>query len=207
MKNRFLGMIALVMAARLVAAENNWLAGELKDASQQLEQRQYGLVHDIYRNVLLVHQAVPLNATALEQTRSGLAATAARLNADEARTPGAAFMERAKRLGFVQVGTAWMPPQAKERLSSDAAAKLARLAHGKTCLVCKGQGVNICPNCVFGVVRCMVCSGTGRTGGSPITSRGATCMACDGRGKVKCVLCRSAGYSVCPKCDGIGDDE
>lgn len=207
MKNRFVGMIALAMAVRIVTAENDWLASELKDASQQLEQRQYGLAHDIYRNVLLVHQAVPLNATALEQARSGLAATAARLNADEARTPGAAFVERAKRFGFVQVGTAWMPPQAKERLSSDAAAKLARLAHGKACLVCKGQGVNICPNCVSGVVRCMSCNDMGRAGSSLITPRGTPCMVCDGRGKIRCVLCRGAGYGICPKCDGVGDVE
>jgi hypothetical protein len=204
MKNRFLLLIALGMAARLVVAEDDWRAGELKDAFRQLEQRQYNLSHDIYRNALLVHQAVPLNATALEQARSGIAATAARLKIDEARTPGAAFMERVKRLGFVQVGTAWMPPQAKERLSSDAAAKLVRLAHGRACLVCKGQGINTCPNCVSGVVRCMGCSGTGRMGGSPITSRGAMCLACDGRGKIKCVLCRGTGCGVCPKCDGIG---
>lgn len=196
--------IMLAAAARLLAAEGDWVAGELEAATREFDQRRFPLARDIYRNLLVTHQAVPLNATALAQARDGMAATARQLRGNEQKTPGAAFVERVQRLGFVQAGTAWLPPAVKAGLLADAAAKLTRLARGNACPACKGVGVSVCPNCVAGVARCISCSGTGRTGGSPVTFRGAPCPFCDGRGKAKCVLCKGSGYGVCPKCDGIG---
>ena len=204
MKNWFPATIVLAVAARLMAAEEDWVSKELDAAAQQLEQRHFALAHDVYRNLALVHQVAPLNAMAIQQVHNGIAATAGRLKADEVRTTSAGFVERAKRLSYVQVGSAWMPPQAKERLPANAAAKLGKLVQAKACPACQGQGVSSCANCQFGIVRCMACNGTGRTGGSPITSRGAPCVLCDGRGKVKCSLCRGTGFVVCPKCDGLG---
>ncbi|MBI5397125.1 MAG: hypothetical protein HZA91_17645 [Verrucomicrobia bacterium] len=204
MKPWFALAFAFVLGPALVTGEEDWVKSDLNEAAKRFDQRQFSLAHDIYRNLLLAHQAAPLGATVLEQARAGIAATTARLKADESGSPGAAFVERAKRLGFAQVGAAWLPAQVKERLSADATARLRRLAQGKACPACKGQGVNVCPNCAFGKVRCMGCSGTGRTGGSAITSRGAPCPACDGRGRAKCLLCKGTGYGVCPKCEGIG---
>jgi hypothetical protein len=207
MKNWFPATMVLAVAARLMAADEDWVSKELDAAAQQIEQRQFVLAHDVYRNLAFVHQAAPLNATAIQQVQNGIAATAGRLKADEARTTSAGFVERAKRLGYVQVGPAWMPPQAKERLSANAAVKLGKLAQAKACPACRGQGVSVCANCQSGIVRCMACNGTGRAGGSPITSRGAPCLICDGRGKTRCLLCKGTGFIVCPKCDGVGTVE
>jgi hypothetical protein len=204
MKKCFFLAIMLAAAARLGAADGDWVAGELEAATREFEQRRFPLAHDIYRNLLVAHQAAPLNASALAQARDGMAVTARQLRGDEQKGLGAAFVERVQRLGYVQVGPAWLPPAVKAHLPADATAKLARLGQGKVCLACKGAGVCVCPNCVAGVARCISCSGTGRAGGSPITSRGAPCPFCDGRGKAKCVLCKGSGYGICPKCDGTG---
>jgi len=207
MKRRFFPMIMLAAAVRLAAADGDWVAGELEAATREIEQRRFPLARDIYRNLLVAHQAVPLTANALAQARDGLTATARPLRGDAPRAPGAAFVERVQRLGWVQAGAAWLPPAVKASLPTEAAAKLARLAQGRACPVCKGAGVGVCPNCVAGVARCISCSGTGRTGGSPVTFRGAPCPFCDGRGKTQCALCKGSGNGVCPKCDGIGVTE
>lgn len=196
--------IVIAAAARLAAADPDWVAGELEAATREFENRRFALARDIYRNLLVAHQAAPLNATALAQAREGLATTARQLRGQEPKAPGAAFVERVQQLGFVQAGAAWLPSATKAHLAADAAAKLGRLARGEACPACKGAGVGVCPNCVAGAARCISCSGTGRTGGATVSFRGAPCPFCDGRGKARCVLCKGSGYGVCPKCDGIG---
>lgn len=204
MRRWFTRMAVWALASAQAFAGETWVESELKEAERQAEKRQFALAHALYRNLLAAHLIAPLNATALEQARAGLAASASRLQAEQRQIANPLFVERATRLGYVKVGPAWMPTQAKERLAADALARAERLTHGKACPACKGQGINSCPNCNEGIVRCIGCLGTGRTGGSPITSRGSSCLSCDGRGKVKCLLCKGTGCGVCPKCEGVG---
>lgn len=204
MKRWLAVLMVLAMGRAPGAAADSWPASELKEAAKQIGQRDFAFAHDLYRNVLLVHQAAPLGANDLQAARRGIAASGGRLKAAEATAFGKAFLDRAKQLGFVQVGAAWVPSAVKDRLSADGAGCLERKSRAKACPACRGPGVNICPNCENGSARCMSCSGTGRTGGAAITTRGAECLPCNGRGKLKCPFCSGASFSVCPKCEGLG---
>ncbi|MCX6908171.1 MAG: hypothetical protein NTY01_09020 [Verrucomicrobia bacterium] len=194
-------IIALV--STLSHAADGWVAGELKEASAQLDQRQFAQAFEICHNLLLINRAAPLGRNASEEARLTLGAAGRRVKAVNPKIFSEEFLARAKRLNFVQVGCAWMPAEAKAQLAADAAAKLENFSQAKVCPQCKGACVADCPNCQDGKAKCIACNGTGRATGGGTFAR-VTCPVCSGKGKSECTFCRGCGYVACPKCDGTG---
>ena len=200
---RWFAVTIIALVSTLSHATDEWVASELKDASKQRDERQFGLAFEICHNLLLVHRAVPLGRDAADEAKFMLGGVGGRIQAANPKIFSEQFVARAKRLGFVQIGCAWMPAGAKERLSAEAAARLEKLGRAETCAVCKGACVTACVNCLRGTVRCMACMGTGQAAGGGAVVR-AMCPVCNGQGKSKCTFCRGSGFVACPKCGGCG---
>ncbi|MBI5686073.1 MAG: hypothetical protein HZC54_13455 [Verrucomicrobia bacterium] len=191
------------LVSTLGLAANGWVAGELKEASTQLDQRQFAQAFEICHNLLLIHRAAPLGRDAADEARLLLGTAGRKVKADNPKVFSDEFLARAKRLNFVRAGCAWMPAEAKAQLSADAAAKLDKQAQSKLCSQCKGACVSDCPNCQGGKARCIACNGTGRATGGGTFAR-TTCPVCTGKGKAECTFCRGGGVVACPKCGGGG---
>ena len=193
----------IMLAPILSPAADNWVAAELKEASAQLDKRQFAQAFEICHNLLLVNCAAALNRDAADDAKFIMAAAGRRVKAGNPKAFSEDFLARAKRLGFVQAGCAWMPAEAKSRLSTEASAKLDKIAHAADCTQCKGACVTACPNCQDGKAKCLACNGTGRSSGGGAFAR-TQCPVCSGRGKSECTFCRGTGCVVCPKCSGVG---
>ena len=193
----------VALAATMSQAANEWADRELKDAAQQLDDRHFGAAFEICHNLLLIHQASPLDRDAADQARLLLGRAGRWVKASNPKVFGEEFLARVKRLGFVQAGIAWMPAEARAGLTANATARLEKLGHADMCATCKGGCVVPCPNCQFGKVKCMACMGTGQAAGGGAVAR-ATCPVCNGQGKSKCTFCGGSGIITCPKCNGSG---
>jgi len=187
-------------------AADGWVAGELKEAQAQLNQRQFAQSFEICHNLLLINRAAPLGRDASDQAKSILGAAGRYVKAGNPKAFSEEFLARAKRLNFVSVGCAWMPSEAKAQLSAKAATTLEQLAQAKLCTQCNGACITDCPNCENGMAKCLPCNGTGRATGGGTFAR-TQCPVCSGKGKSVCTFCRGSGFIPCPKCGGggIGD--
>lgn len=194
-------LVALVSTMSFAADE--WVDRELKDATKQYEERHFSMAFEICHNLLLVHRAAPLNRDAADQTKHMMSRIGKWLKASNPKVFSQEFLARAKDLGFVQAGPAWMPAEAKARLSAEAAARLERIGQSAVCATCKGACVTPCPNCQYGNIKCMACLGTGQAAGGGAVAR-AICPMCNGQGKSKCTFCAGSGVIVCPTCGGCG---
>jgi hypothetical protein len=202
MKKWFAVMILALVSTVGFAAEG-WVAAELKEASAQLDQKQFAQAFEICHNLLLINRAAPLGRNPADEARFLMGASGRKVKAGNPKVFSDEFLARAKRLNFVQVGVAWMPAEAKAALSSSATTKLEKQAQAKLCTQCSGACVTDCPNCEDGKARCVACNGTGRATGGGAFAR-TTCPVCAGKGKSECTFCRGCGYIACPKCDGTG---
>jgi hypothetical protein len=200
---KWIAVTIIALVSTLAQAADGWITGELKEASAQLEQRQFAQAFEICHNLLLIHRAVPLSRNNADQARLTLGAAGRHVKAGNPKAFSEEFLARAKRLNFVQVGCAWMPADAKAALSADAAATLEKLAQAKVCSQCKGACVEDCLNCQDGKAKCIACNGTGRATGGGTFVR-TTCPVCTGKGKSDCTFCGGCGYVACPKCGGSG---
>ncbi|MFA5192412.1 MAG: hypothetical protein WC740_17030 [Verrucomicrobiia bacterium] len=202
MKNWFVGTI-IALVSTLSYAADGWVAAELKEAQAQLDQRQFAQAFEICHNLLLINRAASLGRDASDQARSLLSTAGRRVKAGNPRVFSAAFLDRAKRLNFIQVGCAWMPAETKAQLPADAIAKLEKFTQAKVCPQCNGACITDCLNCEDGKAKCVACNGTGRATGGGTFAR-TQCPVCSGKGKSVCTFCRGSGFVVCQKCDGTG---
>ncbi|MFA6562285.1 MAG: hypothetical protein WCV00_10305 [Verrucomicrobiia bacterium] len=200
---KWLAVTIIALVSTLSFAADGWVAGELKEASAQLDQRQFAQAFEICHNLLLIHQAAPLSRNASDEARFLLGTAGRRVKAGNPKVFSDEFLARAKRLNFVQVGCAWMPAEAKAQLSANTATKLDKQAQAKLCSQCKGACVTDCPNCQDGKAKCVACNGTGRATGGGTFAR-TQCPVCSGKGSSECTFCRGSGFIACPKCGGAG---
>lgn len=203
---KWLAVTIIALTTTLSHAASSWVAGELKEATSQLDQRQFAQAFEICHNLLLINQAAPLGRDPADEARFILGAAGRRVKAGNPKVFSDEFLARAKRMSFVQVGCAWMPAEAKAKLSADALAKLEKQPQAKLCSQCNGACVTDCPNCEDGKAKCIACNGTGRATGGGTFVR-TTCPVCTGRGKSECTFCRGCGFIACPKCNGVGLDK
>lgn len=200
---KWLAVTVIALVSTLSFAANGWVAGELKEASAQLDQRQFAQAFEICHNLLLIHRAAPLGQNASDEARFLLGTAGRRVKAGNPKVFSDEFLARAKRLNFVQAGCAWMPAEAKAQLSAEATTKLDKQPQAKLCTQCNGACITDCPNCENGMAKCLPCNGTGRATGGGTFAR-TQCPVCSGKSKSVCTFCRGSGFIPCPKCGGAG---
>jgi hypothetical protein len=201
--NKWFAAVMVALASTLSHAADDWVDRELKDVSKQFNGRHFGLAFEMCHNLLLIHRAAPLDRDAADQAKTLLGRLGQWVKAANPKVFTEEFVARAKGLGFVQAGCAWMPAEAKAKLSADATARLEKLAQAEPCATCKGACITPCLNCQRGIVKCMACMGTGQAAGGGAVTR-AICPVCNGQGKSRCTFCRGSGFVACPKCNGSG---